>query len=406
MIDGAEWFGTPGWPGGREHIGIGGFGGIQKTPQKIARDRGHIACQHQIPIFRGKRESGEHSAKRAFAGIAVGKDGITEQAIFLRVSHQQDLTGSRRHSGRHVLAEHAAMKRQQRLVPPHSRAAAAHQYVPRPAHTEMIPSRIKSASRSGALNEQKAKVSLASAARVSIIRKYNILRRFCFSFGLLPVVCGGLLNSSLQAADAITSVVRADPHSGKLVRVVLPPLRSPSANASLPSSELASAVDRIAAEHALPPELIHSVIKVESNYNPFAISPKGALGIMQLVPETARRFGVSNAFNPEENIQGGAKYLKYLLDLYHGDYPLALAAYNAGEGAVARHGGVPPYPETRNYVDGVKKQLEKAAAAKTPEPKQAILSSRSATGAEDTAPEYNPIRQIVEPDGSVRYVSR
>jgi soluble lytic murein transglycosylase-like protein len=161
-------------------------------------------------------------------------------------------------------------------------------------------------------------------------------------------------------------------------------------------------VERIAAEQALPPELIHSVIHEESNYNPFAVSPKGALGIMQLVPETARRFGVANAFDVVDNIRGGARYLKYLLDLYHGDYPLALAAYNAGEAAVARHGGVPPYPETRNYVRAVRKELEKAAVSSTePKPRE------GGEGMGEARPNaVNPIRQIVEPDGTVRYVSR
>src|SRR2546429_244672 len=81
------------------------------------------------------------------------------------------------------------------------------------------------------------------------------------------------------------------------------------------------AVARAAAEHSLPPQLIHSVIKVESNYNPYAVSSKGALGLMQLIPETARRFGVKNVFNPLENIQGAARYLRYLLDLFENDYP-------------------------------------------------------------------------------------
>ena len=81
---------------------------------------------------------------------------------------------------------------------------------------------------------------------------------------------------------------------------------------------------------------------------------------MQLIPETARRFGVLDSFNPVENIQGGAKYLKYLLDLYEGDYPRALAAYNAGEKAVAKYGGVPPYAETQNYVAQVQKRLVSA----------------------------------------------
>ena len=128
-------------------------------------------------------------------------------------------------------------------------------------------------------------------------------------------------------------------------------------------------MQRIAAAHALPPQLIHSVIKVESNYNAHAISNKGALGLMQLIPATARRFGVNDAFNPVQNIEGGAKYLRYLLDLYDGDYRLALAAYNAGEGAVARYGGVPPFAETRNYVSSVKRQLEQATGRRMPKPR-------------------------------------
>ena len=123
---------------------------------------------------------------------------------------------------------------------------------------------------------------------------------------------------------------------------------------------------RIASRHGLPPELIHSVIQVESNYNPYAVSPKGALGMMQLIPATARRFGVTDVFDPVENIQGGAKYLQYLLDLYDGNYPLALAAYNAGENAVAKYGTVPPYPETQNYLKLVAKRLEEAQKAAEP----------------------------------------
>jgi soluble lytic murein transglycosylase-like protein len=202
---------------------------------------------------------------------------------------------------------------------------------------------------------------------------------------------------------SLTSVIRADRRSGKLVRVV----QTASGRALSPSAAFAPAVERIAAEQALPPELIHSVIKVESNYNPSAVSPKGAMGIMQLVPETARRFGVSDAFNPVENIQGGARYLKYLLDLYHGNYPLALAAYNAGEAAVARHGGIPPYAETRNYVDGVRKELGKAAAGLASAKQEAGGSVQSAgekREVENGAPRH--IQEIRESDGTVRYVSR
>jgi soluble lytic murein transglycosylase-like protein len=121
---------------------------------------------------------------------------------------------------------------------------------------------------------------------------------------------------------------------------------------------------------------------------------------MQLIPDTARRFGVNNAFNPVENIQGGAKYLRYLLDLYGGNYPLALAAYNAGEAAVAKYGGVPPYAETQNYVIQVRKQLEAAKKAAAAKPvAQPPVSAPKGDGPAKIVEE-------IQPDGSVRYVSR
>src|SRR5581483_12304992 len=94
---------------------------------------------------------------------------------------------------------------------------------------------------------------------------------------------------------------------------------------------------------------VDSVVQVESNYNPFAVSNKGALGLMQLMPATARRFGVENPFDPRQNIQGGVRYLKFLQDTFRDDR-LAIAAYNAGEKAVTKYKGVPPYPETVSYV--------------------------------------------------------
>jgi soluble lytic murein transglycosylase-like protein len=222
----------------------------------------------------------------------------------------------------------------------------------------------------------------------------NILRYVCFAVAWMLVFV-----SHPGLAAPLTSVVRADPHSGKLVRVMLPAASEQKA----PDPSILAAVEQAAAEHELPAELIRSVIHVESNYNPFAVSPKGALGMMQLIPETARRFGVSDAFNPVENIRGGAKYLKYLLDLYHGDYGLALAAYNAGEGAVAKHGGLPPYAETRKYVESVQKQFTGAVKNRTGKPAPQDIFT---TGAEAPAPQYNQIHEIMEPDGSVRYVSR
>jgi soluble lytic murein transglycosylase-like protein len=122
-----------------------------------------------------------------------------------------------------------------------------------------------------------------------------------------------------------------------------------------------------AARHALRVELVRAVIQVESGYNPRARSPKGAMGLMQLMPATARQLGVRNAYDPSENIGGGCAYLRQLLDRYSGNEELALAAYNAGSGAIERHGNaVPPYRETRDYVNKVSRLTDVQRAALKP----------------------------------------
>jgi hypothetical protein len=112
-------------------------------------------------------------------------------------------------------------------------------------------------------------------------------------------------------------------------------------------------IERLAPQYALDPALVKQVVAAESAFDSNARSPKNAQGLMQLIPATAARFGVSNPWDAEQNLRGGMAYLSWLLGRFRGDVRLALAGYNAGEGAVMRHGGLPPYAETRNYVAGI-----------------------------------------------------
>ena len=112
-------------------------------------------------------------------------------------------------------------------------------------------------------------------------------------------------------------------------------------------------IREIAARHGVAADLVEAVIRVESAFNPRAVSNKGAQGLMQLMPRTASSLGVRNVFDPRENIDGGVRHLRYLLDKYPGNVPFALAAYNAGEKAVDQYGGIPPYAETQQYVQKI-----------------------------------------------------
>ncbi len=153
---------------------------------------------------------------------------------------------------------------------------------------------------------------------------------------------------------------------------------------------------QMAEAYDLSPALVDSVIRVESGYNPYAVSSKGAEGIMQLMPATARRFGVHNAFDPRDNIAGGVRYLKFLQDTFKDD-TLAIAAYNAGEGAVSKYNNtVPPYPETRGYVEKVNRHYTRArrkAEAKTAQAK--------AETPQPATPEHRPLHQYVDAQGRV-----
>ncbi|MDP6581395.1 MAG: lytic transglycosylase domain-containing protein [Vicinamibacterales bacterium] len=126
----------------------------------------------------------------------------------------------------------------------------------------------------------------------------------------------------------------------------------------VPARPYAEIIDAASVRHGVPPALVYALIEVESAYRPAARSPKGAMGLMQLMPATVERYAVSDPFDPSANIEAGTKHLKSLLDRY--DVSSALAAYNAGEGPVRRFGGVPPYPETRRYVAKIRKLVDAA----------------------------------------------
>jgi soluble lytic murein transglycosylase len=137
------------------------------------------------------------------------------------------------------------------------------------------------------------------------------------------------------------------------------PIRATRPGPSNARADIDGLIEAHAAANQIRSDLVRAVIQVESGFDPLAISPKGAMGLMQLMPDTARDLGVGNPFDPEQNIRGGSAYLRQLLDRYQGNEELALAAYNAGPEAVNRYGRqIPPYRETRSYVEKVKSRTE------------------------------------------------
>jgi soluble lytic murein transglycosylase-like protein len=158
-----------------------------------------------------------------------------------------------------------------------------------------------------------------------------------------------------------------------------------ASRADLPATPYDPYIEIVAAETGLSPSLIKAVALVESGFDPTAVSPKGAQGLMQLMPATARQLGVRDAFDPGENLRAGARYLRKMLDEFDGNLNLALAAYNAGPGAVRRHGGIPAYRETRDYISKVRDKM-----------------GHGSSGSRDSgAAPARPVRMLRRQDGSL-----
>lgn len=210
----------------------------------------------------------------------------------------------------------------------------------------------------------------------------------------------------LCAADPVVRYeVKADRRTGQLIRraVVIEPKViapvAPGAAVAAPTvagRKIEDMVAEAASQYKVDPLLVHAVIAVESNYNPYAVSPVGAQGLMQLMPGTARQLGVRNAFDAEENIRAGVKHLHDLQEQYKDDR-LALAAYNAGAGAVNKYGWIPPYRETQDYVYKVGKKYGDArrasAATKT------TTAAASPQSEVPKPPEHRPIEVFTDAEG-------
>lgn len=244
----------------------------------------------------------------------------------------------------------------------------------------------------------------------------------CFSFGWARRGLRGLALAACLAAapvlaadaatEAITSIVRVDLRSGRLIRRVQVPEKvitaklvearaplPPGTEAAAPGAKVDKIVEQVSGMYNVDPLLVHAVIHVESRYNPLAISPQGAEGLMQLIPSTARRMGVANAFDSRQNIEGGVKYLRQLQTRFD-DLRLVLAAYNAGENAVARWGGIPPYTETQEYVYKVGRRYGELRRS------QKQTTARAPAPAKPAEPAHRPLESFVDVEGRLHLRTR
>jgi hypothetical protein len=383
---------------GKHAVGVGLNRSLQQATQELHGHARHVTGNNKVPIGLGDLQRGVESAKRALVLDQIFLNLKPKGSIAFGLTQQSHRTGGGLHDCSDVLHQCSVPKGQQGLVTAHSGAASTGQdkagngILHRLTHEMMVTSPDRPGRMPVVLDNKKLYI--------------------CFLAALLPLILIMLAASPMRAAErpAVSSllttsqdsqgkvsVVLVDRRTGKLVRSVSGPANSQSEPIRIPSppERINALVEQSARTNGMDPLLVHSVIQVESNYNLYAVSPKGAEGLMQLMPGTSRSLGVGNSFDPAQNIEAGVRYLKQLQELYKDDR-LALAAYNAGPKAVERYRQIPPYAETQNYVEQVGRRYR--AARKAAQEKE---SAEQAQKAAEPAPlpKQPKVEQFFDQDG-------
>lgn len=356
----------------------------QLSNQRII-PQGSVAGKDQSPFLTRFAQGAQDAAEGSHVSKRIGKNTKTAELRTIR-AQQGDVHAVRLEQPGEVFEKSQVVPRQQCFIPPHPGAFATHQNVTKGHANRMVALQLQQMCLG--ISPDAGKVRTNKFLRICLLLIFMaVLSQSSLpaSERLAPGVTGELRSAvhgpapsqpKTSRSPAVTrrvSTVLVDEETGRLVRVRGggSPRRSTGAEReairdarqaarktpAVEPGEIRELIDRTARKHGVDPKLVHSVVRAESNYEQKAISPKGALGLMQLIPATAKRYGVDNPFDASQNIDGGVRYLKFLTERFQGNLQLALAAYNAGEGAVDRHGGIPPYRETRAYVTKVTRGL-------------------------------------------------
>ena len=359
--------------------------GSQQFAQEFDGHARHIAGNQQIPLRVSHLQSRVEAADRAGIYHQVGRHGQSQMRVALRRADQCHAAGSGADPFGSALHQRPSIDRQQPLIASHARTTAAAEDETRAGiHEKMVTMR-----------------QPEKGTPLHLDKKVYICSLVLTMLAASPMRAADTSATSsllMPPADrGKVSVVRVDHRTGKLVRTVSGgESRLQMMSVAPPPAHIEQLVAKSARAHDVDPLLVQSVIQVESNYNHYAVSPKGAEGLMQLMPATARMLGVSNSFDPAQNIEAGVKYLRYLQSVYKDDR-LALAAYNAGPKAVDKYSGTPPFDETRNYVNQVGQRYQTAKqneAAKIAAQPPAAVADETPTG------EKHPkLEQSIDQDG-------